>query len=68
MNQEINNNLDSTNATKAYINEIQNQIIDKQAHKLFENLKWLQLKDISANSSDLFPTVLMGKGEKSNLP
>ncbi|WP_413678212.1 alpha/beta fold hydrolase [Prochlorococcus sp. MIT 0916] len=64
MNQELNKNIDNTNATKAYINEIQDQIIDKQATKLFRDLKWIQLEDISPNKSELFPSVLTGKGEK----
>ena len=57
MNQEVKKNIDTTNATKAYINEIRNQIIDNQASKLFEDLKWIQLENISSNKSDLFPTV-----------
>ncbi len=64
MNQEVNKNIDKTIATKAYINEIRDQIIDKQANELFEDLKWIQLEDISPIKSDLFPTVLTGKGEK----
>ena len=64
MKQEVNKNKDNTNANKAYINEIRNKVIDKQASKLFEDLKWIQLKDISPNKSDLFPTVLTGKGKK----
>ena len=64
MNQELNKNIDSTNATKAYINDIKDQIIDKQASKLFEDLQWIKLEDISPNNSDLFPTVLTGNGEK----
>ena len=64
MNQEINKNIDKTNAIKAYINEIRGQIIDKQASKLFEDLKWIKLEDISQNKSDLFPIVITGKGEK----
>ena len=64
MNQEVNKNIDKTIATKAYINEIRDQIIDKQASKLLENLKWIQLKDVSRSKSDLFPTVLTGKGQK----
>ena len=64
MNQEEIKNIDNTNATKAYINEIRDQIIDKQARKLFEDLKWIELKDISPYKSDLFPTVITGKGEK----
>ena len=63
MNQEININSDRTNATKAYINQIRDQIIDKQASSLFDDLEWIQLKDISPNTSDLFPTILTGKGE-----
>ncbi len=64
MNKEVNTNIDKTSASKAYINEIQDQIIDKQATTLFEDLKWIQLRDISLNKSDLFPTVLTGKGER----
>ena len=64
MIQEVNKNLERTNATKAYINKIRDQIIDKQASSLFEDLKWIHLKDISRNKSDLFPTVLTGKGKK----
>ena len=64
MNQKVNKNIDKTNASKAYISKIRNKIIDKQASKLFEDLKWLKLENISQNPSDLFPTVLTGKGEK----
>ena len=64
MNQENNNNIKSTNPAKTYINTIKNQIIDKQASNLIEDLKWLELEGISKNKSDLFPTVLTGKGEK----
>ena len=64
MNQEEYKHIDKTNATKAYIKDIRGQIIDKQANKLFEDLKWIQLENISTNKSDLFPTVLTGKGEK----
>ena len=67
MNKEVNKNTDRTSATKAYINEIRDQIIDKQASKLFEDLKWIQLEDLSPNKSDLYPTVLTGKGEKTLL-
>ena len=52
MNQALNRNLDKTNATKAYINEIRDQIIDNQASALFEDLKWIKLEDISQNKSD----------------
>ena len=62
MNKEI--DIDSTRATKAYIKNIKDKIIDKQAIKLFEDLKWIQLKDISQNKTDFFPTVLTGKGKK----
>ena len=64
MNQEVTKNIDKTNATKAYINEIRDQIIDNQAKKLFEYLKWIQLEGVSQNKSDLYPTVLTGKGKK----
>ena len=64
MNQEENKNIETTNATKAYINKIRQEIIDKQAIKLFEDLKWIQLENISSNKSDLFPTVVTGKGKK----
>ncbi len=64
MNKEVNENIDKANAMKAYIKEIQDKIIDKQASKLIESLKWIPLEDISTNKSDLFPTVLSGKGEK----
>ena len=43
MKQEVKKNIDNTNATKAYINEIRDQIIDKQASELIEDLKWIQL-------------------------
>ncbi len=64
MIQEANKNLDRTNATKAYINEIRDQIIDIQASNLFEDLKWIKLEDISPNKSNIFPTVITGKGER----
>ncbi len=64
MNQNSNKNIDKTKATKAYINEIQDQIIDKQASPLFQDLKWIKLKDISPDKSDLFPMVLTGQGER----
>ena len=64
MNQKLNKNIEKTNAIKSYINEIRDQIIDKQASKLFDDLKWIKLKDISPSKSDLFPTVITGKGEK----
>tara|TARA_B100000965_G_scaffold121771_1_gene100720 strand:+ start:2395 stop:3297 length:903 start_codon:yes stop_codon:yes gene_type:complete len=64
LNQERINNINSKNSGKAYINRIKDQIIDKQANKLIEDLKWIQLEGISVDKSDLFPTVLTGKGEK----
>ena len=64
MNQEVIKNNDYTSATKAYINEIRSQIIDKQAKILFEDLKWIKLDNISLNKSDLFPILVTGKGEK----
>ena len=67
MNQEVNKNIDKTNATKAYINEIKGQIIDKQASTLLESLKWIKLNDISLDKSDLFPIAITGEGEKTLL-
>ena len=64
MNQKIINNLNPTNSAKAYINTIKNQIIDKQASKLFEDLKWIKLEGVSKHDSDLFPIVSTGKGAK----
>tara|TARA_B100000700_G_scaffold74222_1_gene82864 strand:- start:738 stop:1643 length:906 start_codon:yes stop_codon:yes gene_type:complete len=64
LNQKIINNLNPTNSAKAYINTIKNQIIDKQASKLFEDLKWIKLEGVSKHDSDLFPIVFTGKGEK----
>ena len=64
MNQKESNVIDSTNVLKAYIENIKDQIIDKQANQLIEDLKWIKLKGISQNKSDLFPTVLTGEGEK----
>ncbi len=64
MNQEKSNFISPTNASKAYIKTIQDQIIDKQACNLFENLKWIHLEGVSQDKSELFPIVLTGKGEK----
>ena len=64
MNQKVNKTINKTDESKAYINEIRDQILDKQATKLFEDLKWIKLENISQNKFDLFPTVLTGKGEK----
>tara|TARA_Y100001968_G_C19355116_1_gene716754 strand:- start:441 stop:1346 length:906 start_codon:yes stop_codon:yes gene_type:complete len=64
LNKEINTKINQTTAIKAYVNEIRDQIIDKQASKLFEDLEWIKLEDISQNKSDLFPAVITGKGKK----
>ncbi len=64
MNQEKNNIINPTNAVKAYIKTIKDQIIDNQASNLFEDLKWIELEGISEEKSDLFPIVFTGKGEK----
>ena len=56
--------INPTNAAKAYIKTIKDKIIDKQAGNLFRDLKWIKLKGVSENKSDLFPTVLTGEGEK----
>ena len=64
MNQEKNNILNQTDATKAYIKTIKDKLIDNQACNLFEDLKWIELEGISKNKSDLFPIVFTGKGNK----
>ena len=64
MNQQEANNLTSTNAVKAYIKTIKDQIIDPQASNLFADLKWIKLEGVSQDKSDLFPVVLSGKGGK----
>ena len=64
MNQVESNIINPTNAIKAYIENIKDQLIDKQASNLFEHLKWIALEEISQNKSDLFPMVITGKGEK----
>ena len=64
MNKEKNKPLEKTKATKKYIEEIRDQIIDKQACKLFEDLEWIRLENISINNTDLFPIVVTGKGKK----
>jgi len=64
LNQDISNNINETNANKAYIKKIKGKIIDKQASNLVEDLKWIKLEGISLNKSELFPIVLTGKGEK----
>ena len=63
MNQEI-NKIKQNDATKAYINKIKNNLIDKKATSLFDDLKWIKLKEVSQNDSDLFPIILTGKGKK----
>ena len=64
MNQEKTNNINPTNDVIAYIKKIKDQIIDTQAIKLLEDLNWIKLEGISREKSDLFPTVLTGKGKK----
>ncbi len=64
MNQEKSDYISPTNASKAYIKTIKDQIIDKQACTLFEDLKWIHLEGVSQNKSELFPIVLTGNGEK----
>ncbi|MBW3042268.1 alpha/beta fold hydrolase [Prochlorococcus marinus] len=64
MNKERSNHINPTNASKAYIKNIKDQIIDKQASRLFEDLNWIKLKGISCNESDLFPAVITGRGKK----
>ena len=64
MNQQEANNLTPTNAVKAYIKTIKDQIIDPQASNLFADLKWIKLEGVSQDKSDFFPVVLSGKGGK----
>ena len=64
MNQQEANNLTPTDAVKAYIKTIKDQIIDPQASNLFADLKWIKLEGVSQDKSDFFPVVLSGKGEK----
>ena len=64
MKPEEINKINPTNASMDYIKSIEDQIIDKQASKLFEDLKWIRLEGISRNNTDLFPIVFTGKGEK----
>ena len=63
MNQEK-DNIKKTNAIKAYIKNIKDQIIDKQASALFDDLNWIKLEGVSQNKLDLFPTIITGKGAK----
>tara|TARA_Y100001968_G_C19423986_1_gene753310 strand:- start:279 stop:1181 length:903 start_codon:yes stop_codon:yes gene_type:complete len=64
LNKEKSNFINPTDASKTYISSIKNEIIDKQASKLFEDLKWINFDGISRNKYDLFPTLLTGEGEK----
>ncbi len=64
MNPEEIKNINPTNSVKEYINNIKDQIIDNQANKLLEDLKWIQLEGISRDNSELFPTIIAGKGER----
>ena len=54
--------INQTNAVKDYIKGIKGQFIDRQASNLIEDLKWLQLENVSQNKHDLFPTLITGKG------
>ena len=54
--------INQTNAVKDYIKGIKGQFIDRQASNLIEDLKWLQLENVSQNKHDLFPTLVTGKG------
>jgi len=63
LSQEKINNLDPTNASKAYIKSIRRQIIDKDAINLLDDLRWINLEGITQNKSDLFPIAFTGKGE-----
>ena len=60
MNQDKSDYISPTNASKAYIKTIKDQIIDKQACTLFEDLKWIHLEGVTQNKSELFPIVLTG--------
>ena len=64
MKQKEINIINPSNASKAYIKNIKDKIIDKQASMLFEDLNWIQLEGISRNESELFPIVFTGKGNK----
>tara|TARA_Y100001968_G_C19405080_1_gene743202 strand:+ start:700 stop:1605 length:906 start_codon:yes stop_codon:yes gene_type:complete len=64
LNPEEIKNINPTNSVKEYINNIKDQIIDNQANKLLEDLKWIQLEGISRDNSELFPTIIAGKGER----
>ena len=61
---EKSNDINSTRAVKAYIKNIKDKIIDKQATKLFEDLKWIELEGVSRNKLELFPAISTGKGGK----
>ena len=64
MNSEAISTINTTKANKAYINDIKDKIIDKQARKLFDDLQWIQLKEITENKSDLFPAIITGEGNQ----
>ncbi len=64
MNHQKYNNINPTNSVRDYIENIKDSIIDKQASRLFDDLKWIELEGISRNKSELFPTVISGKGQK----
>ncbi len=64
MDNKQSNNFNHTNSIKAYIKDIKDQIIDKKASELFEYLKWIKLEGLSSNNSDLFPTVIIGTGQR----
>tara|TARA_Y100001968_G_scaffold236782_1_gene220088 strand:+ start:549 stop:1454 length:906 start_codon:yes stop_codon:yes gene_type:complete len=64
LNQDKRNHNEPNKAVKTYIKNIKENIIDKQASILFEDLKWIQLEGLSQNDSDLFPTLVTGKGGK----
>ena len=63
LNQKIITHINTTNDSKAYIKKIKDKIIDKQATKLLDDLDWIQLEGISLTKSDLYPTVITGKGK-----
>ena len=64
MKKEIINKISPTNASQAYIKNIKDEIIDKQASMLFDDLNWIELKGISRDKTELFPILLTGEGEK----
>ena len=64
MNHKKTNDVNPSNASKAYLKSIKNKIIDNQANPLFKDLKWIKLEGISKNDSDLYPVVFTGVGKK----